>query len=1066
VRFLISLFFSVSILLTLTGCLEWWVALAKAQSPVAVLLDAPSDVSAIQKLDVGVAGDSVTGYRYKIGLAATTDCTNPVGYSESVTAAGIPISDNLQPYADQFVNLCVVAVSASGRQQSPANSSTVRWYVDSTPSTVSLVEVEQSALESDSTVKSFTLNLSVAKPYPLTVTYALSGDAVPGLDHNLASSSVIVIPPNTLTYALPFRIFLNPFSNVSKEMLFKLQSTNREKVGISPRDLSRFIIYDTDGGVRPTVTDFTTDGMTTCAVLSNGVLKCWGVNTVGQVGDGSTVNRGAPVVVDSGVTYSTVRTHGKTTCGITTVGVLKCWGANAFNQLANGGTVDSGTPTVIDAGTAYSMVVPGTRMCALTTTGILKCWGENTNGKVGNGVTTTVPAPVAIGAALRFATIVASDTNTCAITTSGTGSALYCWGAGANGQVGNGGIVDVLSTALITGGTAYASVAIGSNATCAITTVGSLLKCWGAANAVGDGGTTRRTSPVAIDGVTTYSMVSLASGATCGITTAGVLKCWAANTQAQLGDGTTTARLSPVVIDSGVLYSSVYIGANTVCGITTANNLKCWGYDVNGTVGVPVVNPTDTYIATPTIVDAGVTYSAVQTAGSSANGTGLTCGVTTVGKMKCWGESTIGQTGDGIATAQLTPETIDAGTTYKQIDSNNATTCGITSSDKLKCWGTNSAGQVGDGTVTDKKVPVAIDSATSYRAVYMSGYNSNCAITTDDVLKCWGANSAGQLGDGTKTASLVPKVVDSSTRYSQLVLASSSLCGITTAGILKCWGANGSGQVGNGTTTEQLTPQVIDTGTLYQNIVMASNTVCGITTAKVLKCWGSNSSGEVGVGSTLNVLSPTVIDAGVLYKQVVTNNGTTCALTDGGAVKCWGSNIFTQVGNGLSASQYTTPQAVDAMTVYSRVYTRGFSSFGITTAGALKAWGFNTSAGQLGDGSLTNRSTPVAIDVASTYADVRAQFHTCAITTSGVLKCWGDNTFGQVGVNTVGTQATPTVVDSGVAYSFVLPVSNSVYALTTAGVLKAWGRNSTGQLGNGGSLYPVAPRDITKWLTP
>jgi alpha-tubulin suppressor-like RCC1 family protein len=115
-------------------------------------------------------------------------------------------------------------------------------------------------------------------------------------------------------------------------------------------------------------------------------LKCWGKNSYGQLGDGTTNDTPSVVVIDPGTSYTQISAGEQHTCGITSAGVLKCWGSNLSSQLGDSAIAyASSSPVEIDIGTSYSKVSAGEySTCGITTTGVLKCWGSNFQNQLGD----------------------------------------------------------------------------------------------------------------------------------------------------------------------------------------------------------------------------------------------------------------------------------------------------------------------------------------------------------------------------------------------------------------------------------------------------------------------------------------------------------------------------------------------------------------------------------------------------------------------------------------------------------------------------------------------------------
>jgi hypothetical protein len=291
-----------------------------------------------------------------------------------------------------------------------------------------------------------------------------------------------------------------------------------------------------------------------------------------------------------------------------------------------------------------------------------------------------------------------------------------------------------------------------------------------------------------------------------------------------------------------------------------------------------------------------------------------------------------------------------------------------------------------------------------------AGNNHSCALVGGGA-QCWGDNTFGQLGDNTQFQRLTPTDVLGLAGASAVTasVGGDHTCAIAAGGAAMCWGSNVSGELGDNSTSQRLAPvQVSGLSAGVVAIAAGMQHSCAVTAGGGVKCWGFNGYGQVGDGTPTQRLSPVDVSGlGSGVTAIATGLDHSCAVSSGG-VKCWGQNVNGQLGDG-TVSQRLTPVNVSGLSSGVVAVTAGvLHTCALTTAGGVKCWGLNTN-GQLGDGTTTQRPTPVDVSgLTSGVAAIAAgQNHTCALVVKVGVMCWGGNNDGELGDGGMGTRPFP-----------------------------------------------------------
>lgn len=343
-------------------------------------------------------------------------------------------------------------------------------------------------------------------------------------------------------------------------------------------------------------------------------------------------------------------------------------------------------------------------------------------------------------------------------------------------------------------------LAAGWGHTCARTS-SSTLSCWGLNNAQQISPALERGSveavPVQVRG-SGVAGVATGDSFTCTVGTNGKTSCWGYNFNWQLGTSEKTA--GPVDVPDAVDSVFVAAGLSHACTVDANHRLLCWGANEHGQLGAG-----DT---ASKVLPVRVAFDGVA---SVAVGESHTCARSTNGELRCWGSNAYGQIGDGGDAGDRTAPTGVVLDDVVELAAGLHHTCAVRRDETVWCWGLNNLGQLGVGTNDSRPKPTRVANLTGIRRVAIGGYSANgpyahtCALTRAGEVYCWGSNASGELGDGTRESSPMPRRVQRLSDATDIAVGAMHTCAARPTSVT-CWGSGDEGRLGDGESTTSSAP--------------------------------------------------------------------------------------------------------------------------------------------------------------------------------------------------------------------------------------------------------------------
>lgn len=318
-----------------------------------------------------------------------------------------------------------------------------------------------------------------------------------------------------------------------------------------------------------------------CASLTNGHVACWGQNDHGALGWAATSSSSSvPVVIDGIDSAVSVSASYSSACALLSDASVTCWGWNTFGQLGDGTTLDTPTPRHVgNLGQVVRLVAAGGAACALELGGTVKCWGLHL--LTGTGASSDVLTPTSVGGLGTVTDLSLGANHACAVEIAGT---VKCWGTNGHEQLGDNSYTDHPTPSAVTGLTNAVSVAVGGFNSCAVLSTGAV-DCWGqnSEGEMGDGTSGGEIGhPVPVTGLTSPSTLSVGMYHACVTTLAGDVKCWG-----KMYPTSAFWSQLPQAVDGAAPAVMVAAGEWLNCTLTITHSVQCWGANTAGQLGAP-----------------------------------------------------------------------------------------------------------------------------------------------------------------------------------------------------------------------------------------------------------------------------------------------------------------------------------------------------------------------------------------------------------------------------------------------------------------------------------------------
>jgi alpha-tubulin suppressor-like RCC1 family protein len=633
----------------------------------------------------------------------------------------------------------------------------------------------------------------------------------------------------------------------------------------------------------------------TVALKNDGTVWAWGLNSRGQLGDGTTTQRVMPVQVNGLAGVVAVASGDNHTLALKSDGTVWSWGSSDYGQLGDDTWEQSNSPVQVSGLTDVIAISAGaTHSMALKSDGTVWGWGSNGWGELGDGTTDDQAIPVQVSGLTNVVAIAAGTSRTIALKSDGT---VWTWGSDDFSEYG---YIEVPTQ--VDGLTTIAGIAIADYHAVALKNDGTVW-AWGGNyyGQLGNGTTTDSASPVQVSGLSGVVAVAANNRYTVALKSDGNLWAWGTTPSGLFGNTANIDKTLPTQTSGAANIVSFAAGRADIVAVRNDGAVLVWGSYSYGQVADGNIGRRSYPVQVRGFTDVtAISATTAQAVALKSDGTFWTTGTNQVqgitgaisaaagymhyvavmsdGTVRSWGSNSYGEYGNNTTTRSSTPVTALNVSGIIAADAGMNHTLALKSDGTVLAWGYNGYGQLGDGTTTNRKTAVQVSGLTGVVAV-SAGYSYSVALKSDGTVRKWGINGSIQI----------PGL----TGITAISAGNNHLVALKSDGTVWTWGSNDSGQIGNGTFGGYASTAVQVSGLTGAVAVAAGgfHTVA-LKSDGTAWAWGRNTSGQLGDGTLAGRATAAQVAGASECVAICAGDAFTAVAKNNGTVWCWGNTTI------------------------------------------------------------------------------------------------------------------------------------------------------------------------------